>query len=69
MFSKILKTKERFKKWTLLIGPEGGFSKKEIYQIEKLENCISVSLGNRILRSDTATTSALFCLQSIIESV
>jgi len=68
MFSTILKIKDRFKKWTLLVGPEGGFSEKEITDIVKLSNCFSVSLGSRILRSDTAVTSALFCLQSIIES-
>jgi 16S rRNA (uracil1498-N3)-methyltransferase len=68
IFSRILKIKDRFTKWALLIGPEGGFSEKEITEIEKLSNCFSVSLGSRILRSDTATTSALFCLQSIIES-
>jgi len=68
MFSKIIKIKNKFKKWTLLIGPEGGFTEKEITEIEKQSNCFSVSLGSRILRSDTATTSALFCLQSIIES-
>ena len=68
MFSQIIEIKDRFEKWTLLIGPEGGFSEKEITQIKKLKNCFSVSLGKRVLRSDTATTSALFCLQSIIES-
>jgi len=68
IFSKIFKIKDKFKKWTLLIGPEGGFSEEEITKIERLPNCFPVSLGNRILRSDTATTSALFCLQSIIES-
>ena len=68
MFNSILKIKNKFKKWSLLIGPEGGFSDKEIIEIEKLDNCFPVSLGARILRSDTATTSALFCLQSIIGS-
>ena len=68
MFSKIIEIKDKYTKWSLLIGPEGGFSEKEIVEIEKLNNCFSISLGNRILRSDTATTSALFCLQSIIES-
>ena len=68
IFSKIIKIKDKYKKWSLLIGPEGGFSDKEILEIEKIPNCFSVSLGSRVLRSDTATTSALFCLQSIIES-
>ena len=30
MFTKILKIKDKFKKWTLLVGPEGGFSEDEI---------------------------------------
>ena len=47
MFDKIIKIKDHFKKWTLLIGPEGGFSEKEINEIEKLTNCFSVSLGKR----------------------
>ena len=68
IFYNIVKIKDQFKKWTLLVGPEGGFSEKEINEIERLPNCFSVSLGVRILRSDTATTSALFCLQSVIES-
>ena len=68
IITTIFRIKNRFKKWTLLVGPEGGFSEKEVIEIEKLPNCFSVSLGSRILRSDTAVTSALFCLQSIIES-
>ena len=68
MYSSIAKIKNKFNKWTLLIGPEGGFSKDEVNKIKKTSNIISVSLGKRILRSDTATTAALFCLQSIIES-
>ena len=38
------------------------------FEIEKLSNCFSISLGSRILRSDTASTSALSYLQSIIAS-
>lgn len=68
IFKSIIKIKDNFKKWTILVGPEGGFFEKEINEIEQLPNCFSVSLGSRILRSDTAVTSALFCLQSIIES-
>ena len=67
MFSKISKIKEKYSKWTLLIGPEGGFSDEEIILIKSLTNSLSVSLGRRTLRSDTATTAALFCIQSIIE--
>jgi len=55
------------KKWSVIIGPEGGFSEKERRTISALSSCISVSLGKRILRSDTATTAAIFSIQSVIE--
>lgn len=48
-----------------LIGPEGGFSQKEL---EILKNCpytVSVTLGKRILRAETAALSALACWQAI----
>ena len=67
IFDEISKFKNKFKKWSILIGPEGGFSEKETNDIKSLKNTISVTLGNRILRSDTATTAAIFSVQSIIE--
>ena len=57
----------RFKKWAILVGPEGGFSDSEIHEILSISTVIPVSLGSRILRSDTATTAALFCTQTFIE--
>ena len=68
IYSILNKIKNKFSKWTILIGPEGGFSPKEIEMILKCENNYSVFLGPRILRSDTAATAALFCLQSILEN-
>ena len=68
MFNSIVPIKNQYQKWTLLIGPEGGFSKEESDKIISLSNTISVSLGKRVLRSDTALTVALYCLQSIIEN-
>ena len=56
-----------FKKWAVLIGPEGGFSETETKEILSISSSIPVSLGKRILRSDTATTAALFAVQSFIE--
>ena len=50
-------------KWAVLIGPEGGFSDLENELITKSKNVISVSLGNRVLRSDTAIAVSLFCIQ------
>ncbi|HDZ62682.1 MAG TPA: 16S rRNA (uracil(1498)-N(3))-methyltransferase [Nitrospirae bacterium] len=47
---------------TLLIGPEGGFSKNEVSTaIQK--GFISVSLGPRILRTETAPLTALSIVQ------
>ena len=56
-----------YKKWAILIGPEGGFSETETKEILSISSTIPVSLGKRILRSDTATTAALFAVQSFIE--
>lgn len=42
----------------VLIGPEGGFSEREVVNI-KSAGGISVSLGNRILKTDTAAISVL----------
>tara|TARA_B100000963_G_C22533022_1_gene628480 strand:+ start:361 stop:1095 length:735 start_codon:yes stop_codon:yes gene_type:complete len=56
-----------FKKWAILVGPEGGFSETETEAILSISSTIPVSLGKRILRSDTATTAALFAVQSFIE--
>jgi len=44
---------------TLLIGPEGDFSPAERTMILEKKNTISFSLSNNILRTDTATISAL----------
>ena len=56
-----------FKKWAILIGPEGGFSETETKEILSISSTIPVSLGKRILRSDTATIVALFAVQSFVE--
>jgi 16S rRNA (uracil1498-N3)-methyltransferase len=45
----------------ILIGPEGGFSEQEIIQA-KQANIQAVSLGKRILRTETASWVALTCL-------
>ncbi len=46
----------------ILIGPEGGFSEREVREIK---NCggVSVSLGKRVLKTDTAAISALAIVQ------
>ena len=46
-------------KWAILVGPEGGFSDVERRAINKKNNSISISLGPRIMRSDTAVVAIL----------
>ncbi len=42
----------------VLIGPEGGFSDREVFAIKSVGG-VSASLGSRILKTDTAAISAL----------
>lgn len=51
-------------KTAILIGPEGGFSASEREQLQIHPMCEKISLGPRILRSDTAAMSALSIFQS-----
>ena len=46
---------------SVIIGSEGGFSQKEAEQL-KAAGAISVGLGKRILRCETAPTFALSCI-------
>ncbi len=65
-----LKLKEVLKNKTLnnvayIVGSEGGFSKQEIEELSKLNNVYSITLGNRILRTETAsiTLGSLLCYE------
>ncbi len=51
----------------ILIGPEGDFSVKEIKQIKSKKNFISFSLGEKILRSETAAIAALTLFNNLID--
>ena len=55
------------KEWLLAVGPEGGWSVSEL-DIFKAHGFLSVSLGSRILRSDTATISLTGMARSILDS-
>ena len=52
--------------WTVLIGPEGGFSPEERERLRSLPFTTAVSLGPRILRADTAAIAALTLWQSAV---
>ncbi len=49
----------------LFIGPEGGFSEKELLSIKDL-NIRKTALGPRILRAETAAIAAITLVQSIL---
>ncbi|MDA9185639.1 RsmE family RNA methyltransferase, partial [Gammaproteobacteria bacterium] len=46
----------------LIIGPEGGFSEREVAQA-RASNCEIMRLGPRIFRTETAPVAALAVLQ------
>lgn len=50
----------------ILIGPEGGFSRSELDLLKERTNFISIDLGPRILRADTAAIAVLSCWQSVL---
>lgn len=50
----------------LLIGPEGGFSAEEVSQAQ-LNNYQPITLGPRILRTETAAVAAISALQTYFE--
>lgn len=49
----------------ILIGPEGGFSENEIEFIRSHSFVEAVSLGDNILRAETAMIAALACVQTL----
>ncbi len=65
LIETILNIKKTSKKWAVLVGPEGGFSDTEKKLILKNNNTVPISLGDTILRSDTAITVALYCIKEI----
>ena len=49
---------------SLIIGPEGGFSEHEVKLAEE-KDCISISMGPRILRTETAVVAAVSNAQQL----
>lgn len=49
----------------ILIGPEGGFTIEEV-ELAKAHGCIVTSLGERILRAETAAISAVTLVQFLV---
>lgn len=49
----------------IITGPEGGFTKEDMEKLNKLPERLSIRLGPRILRADTAALAALSCWQAL----
>lgn len=49
----------------LLVGPEGGFAPEELDRLATLSQVVTISLGPRILRAETAAIAGLAILQSV----
>ena len=65
-FNKILETIKPKQKVAIVIGPEGGFSNKEI-EVATHNGYKKVSLGKRILRAETASMYALSVIANYLE--
>jgi 16S rRNA (uracil1498-N3)-methyltransferase len=52
--------------WAILTGPEGGFDPKERETIRAVPSVVPVTLGQRILRADTAALAALAVWQTLV---
>jgi len=56
------------KKIAIIIGAEGGFDKQEVEKILENKKAVSVSLGSRILRAETASLNLISILGYEFES-
>lgn len=66
LLPKIFANKKPEQEIIILIGPEGGFSKEEFAMMRNIKNLHSMSLGERILRSDTAIIAALALVNEFV---
>lgn len=57
---------EGFKKFAVLIGPEGGFDEAERARLRDVAPVARISLGPRVLRADTAAVAALTLVQAVL---
>ena len=62
----ILNKIDNYKRIAIVIGPEGGFTIDEVNYLLSI-GFISVSLGKRILRSETASIALLAIIASYLE--
>lgn len=58
-FKEIISNNKEKKKIAIVIGPEGGLDNKEVAKMVENNNAVDISLGERILRAETASLATL----------
>lgn len=61
---KLLSVSDKNKKYAVLIGSEGGFSKDELDMLKVCDFAKGIGMGGRIMRAETAAIAALACVQA-----
>ena len=64
---KALNNLANVRKVGILIGPEGGISEGEIQQLREIDNCRICTLGNTILRTETAGIASTAIVKHILD--
>lgn len=62
VINNLKKEDTSYKDIAIIVGPEGGFTNKEAEQLSKISNVHTVSLGERILRAETASINLITIL-------
>ena len=65
-FYNVLQDVEKYQNIAIVVGPEGGFAPNEVAYLEKI-GFKNISLGKRILRSETASMFALSIVSHYLE--
>ena len=66
IINKLTPLRKYLNKSAILVGPEGGFTDIERESLLKIKKIVNVSLGNKVLRSDTAITVSLFSIEQLL---
>ena len=62
----VLVNKNTGNSYSLFIGPEGDFSESEMNSIKEKENYLTVSLGDTVLKTETASITAAAILKDCL---
>lgn len=62
VINNLKKENTGYKDIAIVVGPEGGFTSKEANELSKISNVHIVSLGERILRAETASVNLITIL-------